>query len=200
MRVIGLTGGIASGKSTVAAMLAEHGAVVVDADRLAREVVAPGQPALAEVVATFGGQVLQPDGALDRTALGRLVFADDAARRRLEAITHPPVRTLMAQRVAEAVTCSGAPLVVADIPLLFEGGRGHEFSGVLLVAATEATQLRRLQERDGLDDAAARQRLAAQLPMEEKRRRATWVIDNDAALPATRAALDRWWTATVEDG
>jgi len=194
---MGLTGGIASGKSTVATMLAGHGAAIIDADRLAREVVAPGRPELAAVAAEFGPEVLQADGRLDRAALGRLVFADVQARRRLEAITHPGVRELMGRRIAEAVATSGAPLVVADIPLLFEGALEQQFAGVLLVAATPETQLRRLRERDGLDEVAAQQRLAAQLPMADKRRRAQWTIDNDGPLEATRAAVDRWWLATV---
>lgn len=198
MRVIGLTGGIASGKSTVAAMLAGRGAVVIDADGLAREVVAPGRPELAATVAEFGEGILQPDGALDRAAVGRLVFADPRARQRLESITHPPVRALMGQRIAEAVQSSKAPLVVADIPLLFEGGGEERFAGVLLVAAVPETQLRRLRERDGLEEAAGRQRLAAQLPMAEKRGRATWVIENEGSLDALRAAVDQWWQATVQ--
>jgi dephospho-CoA kinase len=192
MRVIGLTGGIASGKSTVAAMLASHGAAVVDADQLAREVVLPGQPALADIVARFGDGVIAPDGALDRTALGSIVFADEEARRDLERITHPRIGALTQQRIAEAIAAD-APLIVVDIPLLFENNRQESFEGVLLAYAPESVQLARMMTRDGLDEAAARQRLAAQMPIEEKRQRATWIIDNSGSLDATREQLDRWW-------
>ena len=196
MRLIGLTGGIATGKSTVAAMLGGRGAIVVDADRLAREVVEPGRPALAEIAAEYGAGVLAADGSLDRAALGGLVFADADRRRRLEAITHPRISALMAERIAEAVTAA-PPLVVVDIPLLFENGRSKMVEGVLVVYADTATQLRRLVDRDGLGDADARRRIAAQMPVEEKRRLATWVIDNRGDLQATRGQVDAWWAAVV---
>lgn len=196
MRLIGLTGGIATGKSTVAAMLAGRGAIVVDADRLAREVVEPGRPALAEIAAEYGPGVLAADGSLDRAALGALVFADADRRRRLEAITHPRISALMAERIAEAVTAA-PPLVVVDIPLLFENGRSGMVEGVLVVYADAATQLRRLLDRDGLGEADARRRIAAQMPVEEKRRLATWVIDNRGDLEATRGLVDAWWAEVV---
>jgi dephospho-CoA kinase len=197
MRVIGLTGGIATGKSTVAAMLAARGAVVVDADRLAREVVEPGHPGFGEVVARFGSSILDSSGAIDRAALGAVVFADASARRELEAITHPRIASLMAEHIGAAVQ-AGPPLVVADIPLLFERGRDSDFPDVLLVYAAPAVQLQRLSTRDGLGATAAGQRLAAQMPVEEKRARATWVIDNSGALAATRAAVAAWWRDVVE--
>jgi dephospho-CoA kinase len=196
MRLIGVTGGIATGKSTVDAMLAARGAVVIDADELAREVVRPGEPALAEVAARFGQDMLQADGTLDRARLGAVVFADPDARRDLEGITHPRIAALTQGRVAAALAGT-APLVAVDIPLLYENGREPMFEGVLLVYAPEAVQLRRLRDRNGLDDAAAAQRLAAQLPIEEKRARATWVIDNSGDIEATARAVDRWWEATV---
>lgn len=197
MRLIALTGGIATGKSTVAAMLVERGAVVVDADRLAREVVEPGQPAHAEVAARFGPGVIGPGGALDRAALGTLVFADASARADLEAITHPRISALMQQRLSDAMT-SSSPLVVADIPLLFERGPDSRFAEVLLVSAPRDVQQRRLRIRDGLDVAAAEQRLRAQMPVEDKVPMATWVIDNGGDLAATEAQVARWWREVVD--
>lgn len=192
MRLIALTGGIATGKSTVAAMLAAKGAAVVDADALAHEVLDPGGAAYADVVERFGSGVLAADGAVDRTALGARVFADADERAALEAITHPRIRQLMGERTAAALA-STAPLVVADIPLLFEGRREHDFEGVLLVYAPPAAQLARISERDGLDTAAAALRLAAQMPIDAKRERATWVIDNSGARADTAAQVEAWW-------
>ena len=197
MRVIGLTGGIATGKSAVAAMLASRGAAVVDADRLAREVVEPGRPALAEIAAEFGPEVIAADGSLDRPALAAVVFADARRRRRLEAITHPRISALMGERIAAAIA-AGPALVVVDIPLLFENGRAGMVEGVLVVYADVATQLRRLVERDGMSEADARGRIAAQMPVEDKRRLATWVIDNGGDVDATRAQVDAWWAEVVE--
>jgi dephospho-CoA kinase len=196
MRLIGLTGGIATGKSTVARLLAGRGAAVVDADLLAREVVLPGSPALGEIAAAFGPAVLTSAGELDRAALGALVFADASQRRRLEAITHPRIGALMGERIAAALG-SAAPLVVADIPLLFEGGRGELVEGVLLVDAPEEVQLSRLMLRDGIDEAAARARIAAQMPLAEKRRRATWVIDNAGSPESTAGQVEAWWERWV---
>ena len=195
-RLIGLTGGIATGKTSVAAMLAARGAVVVDADLLAREVVEPGSEGLAAVAAEFGAGVLTSDGGLDRQALGALVFADADRRRRLEAITHPRIRSLMAERILAALG-TDAILVVADIPLLYETGRPQDFDGVLVAFTDAETQLRRLRRRDGLDAAEAARRLAAQLPIEEKRRRSTWWIDNSGDLSATADQVDAWWRANV---
>jgi dephospho-CoA kinase len=196
MRLIGVTGGIATGKSSVDRMLEAHGAVVIDADELAREVVRPGEPALAEVAARFGREMIDPDGRLDRDRLGRLVFADPQARRDLEQITHPRITELTRDRVAEALA-GPAPLVAVDMPLLFENARESMFEGVLLVYAPREVQIRRLRERNGLDEPAALQRLAAQLPIEQKRDRATLVIDNSGALDVTSRAVDQWWEAAV---
>ncbi len=199
MRLIGLTGGIATGKSTVTAMLAGRGAGVVDADVLAREVLLPGTPGFSEVVSLFGTTILDSAGAVDRAALGTLVFADDGARLALERVTHPRIRALMHQRIAAQLD-SDAPLVVADIPLLFERRRDHDFEATLLVYAPEATQLRRIRDRDGLEESAARQRLLAQLPIEEKRACATWVIDNSGTRAETAREVARWWPKTVSTG
>jgi dephospho-CoA kinase len=196
MRLIGVTGGIATGKSTVDRMLEAHGATVIDADELAREVVVAGEPALDEVAARFGRELILSDGTLDRTRLGAIVFADADARRDLERITHPRILELMQERIAAALA-GPAPLVAVDVPLLFENAREGMFEGVLLVYAPREVQLRRLHERDGLDESAALQRLAAQLPIDEKRARATWVIENTDGLEATQRAVDRWWETAV---
>lgn len=196
MRLIGVTGGIATGKSTVDRMLAAHGATVIDADALAREVVRPGAPALDEVVERFGASVLQPDGELDRARLGAIVFADADARHDLDRITHPRIAELTQEQVASALA-TDTPLVAVDIPLLYENAREGMFEGVLLVYAPLDLQVARLRERNGLDEAAALQRLAAQLPIDAKRDRATWIIDNSDGLDETSRAVDAWWETVV---
>jgi dephospho-CoA kinase len=195
-RLIGLTGGIATGKSTVARLLALHGATVVDADVLAREVVEPGQPALEEIAAEFGSQVIDASGRLDRATVASVVFADPDRRRRLEAITHPRIQELMGRLLASALE-SGAPLVVADVPLLFENGRAAMFDGVMVAWCDAATELERLMARDGLRREDAERRLAAQMPVDEKRRLATWVIDNSGSEEATANQVDAWWKAHI---
>jgi dephospho-CoA kinase len=197
MRLIGLTGGIATGKSTVASLLAAHGATVIDADVLAREVVAAGTPGSDEVAARFGASILDAEGAVDRAALAAIVFADPELRAALEQITHPRIHALMQQRIIDALQ-TPAPLVVADIPLLFEKQRAAAFDGTLLVYAPAAVQLARLRARDGIDDMSAQRRLVAQLPIDEKRERATWVIDNGGSREATAVQLDGWWRDVVE--
>ena len=172
---VALTGGVASGKSTVAAILAELGAVVIDADLLAREVVAPGSPGLAAVVEEFGEQVRTASGELDRPALGAVVFADEGARRRLEAILHPLIRELSARREAEAPV--GA-LVVHDIPLLVEGGRADIFDAVIVVDVPTGTQVNRMVSERGMSVADARARIAAQATREQRLAVADYVIDN----------------------
>ena len=196
MRLIGLTGGIATGKTTVNRMLAARGAAVIDADELAREAVRPGEPTLERVIEHFGAGILRADGSLDRARLGAIVFADPTARRDLEAITHPRILELMHERIAAAMA-GDAPLVVVDIPLLFENGRETLFEGVLLVYAPPDIQVRRLHERNQLDETAALQRLSAQLPIDEKRARATWVIDNSGSPDATQREVDAWWDSVV---
>jgi dephospho-CoA kinase len=187
MLKVGLTGGIATGKTYVSRRLREAGVPVVDADALARQAVAPGTEGLAAVVHRFGTDVLTADGALDRPALGRIVFADEAARRDLEAIVHPIVR----RRTAEffAALPADTPVAVADIPLLFETHRERTFDRVVVVACAPATQLQRLMARDGLSREAAEQRIAAQLPIEEKVRRADYVIHTDGTFDETDAQV-----------
>ena len=195
--VIGLTGGIASGKSTVAAMFAELGAAIVSADAIAREVVEPGEPALEEIRAAFGPEVLLPDGRLDRRRLGAIVFADPERRRRLEAILHPRIRARMREQI-EAAAGTGRP-VVAEIPLLFESPASRALVDVTVVVYVDREQqLARLISRDGLTPAEAEARLAAQLPLEEKARLADYVIDNRGQLEHTRAQVVRVWEELVQ--
>jgi dephospho-CoA kinase len=180
---VGLTGGVASGKSTVSAILRELGAVVIDADQLAREVVAPGTEGLAEIVAAFGSQVLTPDGELDRPAMGALVFADEAARRKLEAIIHPRVREKGA--VLEAAAGPDG-VVVHDIPLLAETGQASTFDAVVVVDVPVETQVRRMVELRGMSREEAESRIAAQATREERLAVATHVIDNTGTLEDLR--------------
>jgi dephospho-CoA kinase len=190
--VIAVTGNIGSGKSTVARLLETRGAVRIDADQLARDVVAPGTAGLAAVVARFGPTVLSADGGLDRAALGRIVFDDEIARRDLEALTHPRIRDAMAARIAEALA-TDAPLVAVEVPLLFETGLDRSFPATLLVAAPEDVRLQRVMARDDLTAAEARARIAAQMPESEKRARATWVLDNHTGFADLTAAVDELW-------
>lgn len=190
MRWVGLTGGIGSGKSAVAARLAELGAVVIDSDRLAREVVAPGTDGLAEVVARFGMQVLGPDGALDRPALGKVVFGDETARRDLEAIIHPRVRARTAELAAAAPP---GTVVVNDVPLLIEAGLAGLYELVIVVFADEATRVSRLVRDRGMTEAEARARIAAQATDEQRRAAADVAIVNEGTLADLRAAVDEVW-------
>ena len=180
---VGLTGGVASGKSTVSALLAELGAVVVDADLLAREVVAPGTDGLAEVVAAFGPDVLTDGGALDRPRLGALVFADEGRRRELEAIIHPRVRARGAE--LEAAAPAGA-VVVHDIPLLVETGQAGAFDAVVVVDVPEEVQVDRMVRERGMSPDDARARIAAQADREDRLAAATHVIDNTGSLDDLR--------------
>lgn len=188
--VVGLTGGIGSGKSTVTRMLQKLGAVVVDADAIVHELQAAGSPLLDRIVEAFGPDVLAASGELDREALGQLVFRDEAARRRLNAIVHPAVGAEMARRIEQARK-AGAPLVVADVPLLFETGRSGGFDAIVLVYCSEAQQIERQQLRDGTSRAAAEERLRSQLSIEEKRRLADHVIDNSGSLEETERQVRR---------
>jgi dephospho-CoA kinase len=193
MRVLGLTGGVASGKSTVAVMLQELGAVVIDADVLSRQAVAPGAPALAEIAARYGPGVLHADGTLNRQALGRLVFSDAAERRALEHIVHPRVFAAMAEALA-AERRKGTAVTVLDIPLLFETRTGLQFCDCTAVVwVPPEIQLARLQARNRLSRAEALQRIAAQMPLAEKAKLADWVIDNSGSLTATKEQVVVLW-------
>ncbi len=179
MKLIGLTGGIGSGKTTVANVLARHGGAIVDADVAAREVVSPGMPALAEILEAFGPEVITPEGTLDRPALAAIVFKDEAARRRLNAIVHPRVRERMFQQL-EALRAQTQPprFAVLVVPLLFESGHDWGVDTIWLVAVPEDVQLSRLMRRDGLGAEEAMARIRAQMPLSEKLRLADRVIEN----------------------
>ena len=188
-RVIGLTGGIACGKSTVAEMFRDLGVVCIDADALAREVVAKGTPGLAAIVDAFGEEILHPDGTLHREALGERVFGDKAARKRLEAITHPAIGMLGAQRISEALA-GETPYVLYEAAVLIESGAHRLYPELVVVRASPAVQRERLMARDARDAASADARIASQMPVEEKVKLATYVIDNDGSVEETRAQVE----------
>ncbi|MFP5503817.1 MAG: dephospho-CoA kinase [Candidatus Sericytochromatia bacterium] len=194
MRLIGLTGGIAPGKTAVSHLLAARGAAIIDTDLLAREVVEPGNPAYQDIVGDFGEGVLRPDGALDRAKLGAVVFADAEARRRLNGYTHPRIRQLMMERVAALqASATPPPAAVLVIPLLFENGLDALVEESWLVKVDPEVQKERLMRRDGFSPAEAEQRIASQMPLAEKLERATRVIDNSGDLSALDAEVDRVW-------
>ncbi|MBD2863832.1 dephospho-CoA kinase [Paenibacillus oceani] len=191
---IGLTGGIACGKSTVAAMLVRRGAILIDADQIAREVVLPGAPALGAVAERFGESVLNEDGSLNRKALGEIVFKEEAARKDLEAILHPQIRAMMKERMEEANRLTPDKLVVVDVPLLFESKLEFMFEETLLVYIPRELQLVRLMERDGISAEQAERRLAAQMPIDDKRALADAIIDNSGTLEQTERQINQYWT------
>lgn len=189
-----LTGGIASGKSFVADELESLGAIVIDSDVLAREVVEPGTDGLAEVVERFGQGVLRADGTLDRPALGRIIFHDAAARADLNAIVHPRVRRLAEEREQRSPADS---VVVHVVPLLVEAGLVERFGRIMLVDVPEEEQLTRLRDRDGLDVEDAQARLDAQATRADRLAVATWVIDNSESPEDTRAQIRAWWRENI---
>jgi dephospho-CoA kinase len=188
--MVGLTGGIGSGKSTVAHLLAERGAVVVDADAIARLVVEPGRPALAELAEAFGPEILHPDGSLDRAALAERAFVSDETRKQLEAITHPAIAKEFLAQIAAA--SSPDRIVVHDVPLLVESTRGYDYGAVVVVEAPTAVRLGRLEER-GVSRADAERRMAMQASDEDRRAVATWVIDNSGDLEDLERQVDAIW-------
>jgi dephospho-CoA kinase len=187
---VSLTGGIATGKSYVRARVAGHGIPTLDADTLARDAVAPGSSGLAEVVARFGDRVVAPDGSLDRKALGAVVFADPQARADLEAIIHPRVREATGVWL-DRLAVSGESLAIVDIPLLFETGRDRDFDRVIVTSCPRTQQVARVVERDGVTLAQAEARIDAQLPTDEKVRRADFVIDTGGTFGDTNRQVDR---------
>ena len=200
--ILGVTGGIASGKSLVADCFVECGAILVSADLLAREVVNPGSPTLAKLVDAFGADILTPGGFLNREVMAQKVFADPVARRLLESITHPAIAHLAECRLAEL---SRAPhdLIVYEVPLLFEAGAEDRVDQVLVVVVDLEAQLKRLLQRDNLNEAEAKQRIAAQWPQADKVQKADFVIDNSGTLQQTRvavAALYDYFSLTTELG
>jgi dephospho-CoA kinase len=197
--IVGLTGGIATGKSTVTSMLRELGAYVVDADVWARKVVEKGSQGLAEIVQTFGPAVLLSDGALNRPALGQIVFQDEEARQRLNAITHPKVREGMREETLTYQEQHPDMPIVWDVPLLFEGETRRLVDVTVLVYTPEEVQRVRLMHRDGLSLEDANRRIAAQMPIEQKRALATYVIDNTGSLENTREQVARIWTKLCKE-
>jgi dephospho-CoA kinase len=198
MLVVGLTGNIGSGKSTVARLLEVRGVPVIDADVLARDAVAPGSPALATIIARFGASVRAADGSLDRAALRKIVFANAADRAALDAIAHPVVkarRDALLERQRE----SGAAVVVCDIPLLFETGIEREFDVIILVDAPRDVRLTRIEHDRALSRDEALAMIDAQLPAEGKRARSSYVIDNDDTLETLRTRVEDAWRAIQHD-
>ena len=198
--IIGLTGGIATGKSTVTGMLRERGIPVIDADQIAREVVEPGKPAYEAIVRHFGREILQPDKTIDRKRLGEIVFSDESERQKLNAIVHPEVRRVMLME-AKAAEQNGAPVVFMDIPLLFESRLQHMVEKVAVVYAPPEMQLARMLERDELDEEQAQKRLRAQLPIDQKKQEADFLIDNSGTREETARQVDEMLAALgVERG
>ncbi len=195
---MGLTGGIATGKSTVSDIFRRLGAVVIDADVLAREVVAPGEPALAEIVREFG-DVLLPDGTLDRKKVGAIVFGDAARRKRLEAITHPAIRDRFLARLQALADEGFDGIVFFDAPVMIESGNYRNMERLVVVATDEATQLQRLMARDAVDEATARPRIGSQMPVADKARLADYVIDNAGDRASTEAQARRVYGALLAE-
>lgn len=192
VRVIGLTGGIASGKSSVARYFEQRGALVIDADQLSREAVAPGSPALAQILATFGCGVLLADGQLDRKLLGATVFSDQLKRRQLEQILHPEIKRLAEERIAAAAV-EGQRLVFYMAPLLIEAGATDRVDEVWVVTVSPEAQLARLMARDGISAEEAGRIISSQMPLAEKERHGRVVIDNSGTPEQTLQLLDEIW-------
>ena len=198
MIVWGLTGGIATGKSTVSKMLEDEGIPVFDADKIAREIVEPDQAGWKQIVAAFGEGILAPDRTLDRAKLAQKVFSDPAARRTLETITHPRIRETIGERVMNAAA-SGKELAFVDAALMIETGWSNDFAGVVVVDCPPEMQLERLTKRDRLTEEAAKRRIAAQMPLDEKRKAATFVVTNDGSMVKTRRQVSELLAKIKED-
>ncbi|HEY4557554.1 MAG TPA: dephospho-CoA kinase [Enteractinococcus sp.] len=194
MRHLALTGGIGSGKSTVAQFFAERGATIIDADAISRSLMEPGQQVLADVIETFGDHLLDDTGRLDRQALASIVFNDDDARQRLNAIVHPAVRAESQRQREEALAADpDHAVIIQDIPLLVETGQAENFDGVIVVHADQPTRLQRLVEARGMTAEDARARIAAQATDEQRKAVADWLIDNSGSLKETEAQVDAVW-------
>jgi dephospho-CoA kinase len=195
MKIIGLTGGIATGVSTVAQMFRELGAMVIEADQIAREIVTPGSETLAKIVQVFGPQVLARDGQLDRKKLAEIIYRDEAARRRLNASMHPLIRRRIMEEIERLREASPDAIVLVDIPLLLDtsGPEAYELDGVIVVSADRAEQISRLRARDKLSQQDAERRLVAQRAVAEKAEDADWVIDNSGSPEETRRQVELLW-------
>jgi dephospho-CoA kinase len=195
MKVIGVTGGIATGVTTVASMFKELGAVVIEADKIAREVVEPGTEPYRKIVETFGRDVLSADGTIDRKKLGEIVFSNDAARRRLNRITHPAIRQRIEAEVARVRESNPDAVVLIDVPLLLDttGPDTFDMDGVIVVTAEKDAQIERLARRDALPEEDAQRRLAAQRPVQEKVAEADWIVRNSGSLEETRRQVASLW-------
>ncbi len=195
MRVIGLTGGIASGKSLVASMFRSLGATVLSADEVARDVVTPGSEALKGIVQAFGPEMIRPDGTLDRQRLGDLIFRDASARARLNAIMHPHIHRILKAEVDRLRATTAPRIVIVEIPLLLDTAPRDYLSpdGVIVVSVAKETQVARLRSREGLSKEAAEKRLQAQRPLAEKVAEADWVIDNSGSVEQTRGQVESLW-------
>lgn len=191
--VLGITGNIASGKSSVAAEFKRLGAAVVDADQLAREVVAPGSDGLAQLVEHFGTEILTPDGDLNRSHLGDIIFTDSAARNALNAILHPAIANLALSRLTELCHRTAIPLIIYEAPLLFEAGAESRVDKVLVVTIDAGVQRQRLMKRDNLSVEDAEKRIAAQMNQDEKIKRADYVIDNSGSLEKMKEQVSNLW-------
>lgn len=198
MRIIGLTGGIASGKSSVARFFEERGVPVIDADQLSRDAVVPGSCGLEAIIARFGGQVLTASGALDRKQLGTLVFGDPARRRELEAILHPEIKRLAEERIAQEAA-TGGRLLVYMAPLLIEAGAVDRVDEVWVVTVRPEIQLERLMRRDGIDRAAAQRIIDSQMPLAEKEKHGRIIIDNSGTPEDTRCILTAIWEQEIRE-
>lgn len=194
MPIIGITGGIATGKSLITDLFRQQGATTFSADEAARAVLVPGGPVIANIVREFGPEIQRPDGSLDRAALGQRVFADSEARARLNRILHPPIlRLLRAQITAAQEDLPPEAIIAVEVPLLYEAHLEDWFDTIVVVSATEATQLARLRARNGLEEAEARQRLAAQWSLADKIARADFVLTNDGSRDESTAAVAALW-------
>ena len=190
--ILGLTGGIACGKSTVSDMLHTYGAIIIDADVIARQVVEPGHPALQQITSHFGEGILTAQGTLDRKKLAQLIFQDQSQRKIMESILHPLIRAQMKKQVEEFSTSNPDKLIVVSIPLLFESNLSYFVDQVMVVYVPESTQLERLQARDQLTPEQATQRIQAQLSIEIKKNQADFVIDNQGSLENTEKQVVEW--------
>jgi dephospho-CoA kinase len=197
--LVGLTGGIATGKSTVSALLRALGAEIIDADVLAREVVEPGEPALAEIAAAFGPGVLDAGGRLDRKALGAIVFADPERRRTLEAITHPRIRDRFLERLEGLAARGFRGVVVFDAPVMIESGNYRNMDRLVVVVTDEPTQIARLMARDGAGRDEALRKIRSQMPLAEKAKLADYVIDNSGDPSATAERVRAVYRALLAD-